>query len=64
MRGRLPERYLGERMEKSALGVENRMFKGPAARGEQYLKKERALVWLDTGQQGEGESGGPAEESC
>lgn len=51
-------------MEKSALGVENRMFKGPAARGEQYLKKERALVWLDTGQQGESESGGPAEESC
>ena len=41
--------------------MENRVFKGPAARREQSLWKERTLVWLETRRRREGEGGAGRE---
>lgn len=41
--------------EESVPGMENRVFKGPAAKREQSLWKGRTLVWLETRQRREGE---------
>lgn len=50
--------FLGDgwgRGEEGVPGMENRVFKGPAAKREQSLWKERTLVWLETRQRREGE---------